>query len=90
LAGALLQTFGGWFRCILAFSRLLGLFPIYIGQMLAAIGGVFIVGSTPMLATVWFGPQERIIATSIGFSMNTIGMACASAITPEITKGKIL
>ncbi len=88
---------GAWFRCTLAFSRTFGLIAIYMGHLLCAIAGVksvvhsylqvFIVGATPLVAAVWFGPKERIVATSVGFALNTIGMGATFLTTPEITHG---
>lgn len=51
---------------------------------------VFVLGSTICVASSWFGPKERTIATSIGFTLNTVGMGVGYLINPEVTSGKLV
>lgn len=52
-----------------------------IGQVIAAIGNVFVLSVPPRLAAVWFGENEISTATSIGVFGNQLGI-CASFFLP--------
>lgn len=47
----------------------------FLGQTLAAIGQVFILGVPPDLASSWFGASERNTASAIAIAANNLGIA---------------
>ena len=49
---------------IKAFTNVAFIYCI-IGQFIAAIGQPFLINVPAKLAAVWFGPQERVLATTI-------------------------
>ena len=48
---------------------------VIVGQLFAAIASATILQVPGRLSAVWFGANERAVATSLGVSMNTFGVA---------------
>lgn len=47
------------------------------GQLIASLGQAFFVNPPPLMASMWFGPDERVLATTIAVNANTLGIAGA-------------
>ncbi|CAL1547874.1 unnamed protein product [Lymnaea stagnalis] len=57
---------------------------IHMGQFLCGMAGPIAMGSPALLSSVWFPPQERVTATSIGSSSGILGVAVSFIIGPAI------
>ena len=86
ILGSIFQTLGAWIKYFSSFSYdPVGDFAgVFVGQLISAISQTFIVGCTGLLPVYWFGPKERVTATSIGFMMNTFGTGAALLIAPYV------
>jgi hypothetical protein len=84
LLGAWLTAAGCVLRSasLLAFSRP-SYAALFIGQSLAAIGQVLLLGAPPAIASAWFPPTERATACTIGTVAATIGIA-AGMVAPLV------
>lgn len=82
--GCLLQTVGAWLRYFSCFATNSAFVGVFFGQALCAIAQTFIVGATGLLPTIWFGPKERVISTSIGFMFNSLGIGAGLLIAPYL------
>lgn len=70
LMGTFGNCLGAWIKCA---STNPGRFYVsFIGQTIAGISQVFILGIPPRLAAVWFGPMEVSTATAIGVFGNQV------------------
>ncbi|KAK9764621.1 Feline leukemia virus subgroup C receptor- protein 2, variant 2 [Basidiobolus ranarum] len=77
--GALFRFFGGW---------AVNFWVLFVGQLLAAVGQVFILGIPPRLASVWFGSHERNTASAIGVTSNNLGVALGFLLSPVFIRDK--
>lgn len=57
---------------------------LMFGQVVASLGQAFWVNPPPLLAAVWFGVNERTLATTIACNANTLGIAVAFVLGPAI------
>jgi len=60
------------------------LWLLLIGQVIASLGQGFFVNPPPLLAAVWFGVNERTLATTIACNANTLGIAVAFLVGPAL------
>jgi MFS family permease len=74
LIGAFLNAFGTFLRFLGSFGPS-GFWLLFLGQTMAAIAGVFILGVPPKLANTWFKFGEQNFATGIGVTANNAGIA---------------
>ncbi len=74
LIGAFLNSFGTFLRFMGSFGQS-GFWLLFLGQTIAAIAGVFILGVPPKLANTWFEFGEQNLATGIGVTANNAGIA---------------
>lgn len=58
------------------------LWMLLAGQAIASLGQAFFVNPPPLLAAIWFGVNERTLATTIACNANTLGIAAAYMIGP--------
>ena len=58
------------------------LWLLLAGQVIASLGQAFFVNPPPLLAAIWFGVNERTLATTIACNANTLGIAAAYMIGP--------
>ena len=57
---------------------------LMFGQVVASLAQAFFVNTPPLLAAVWFGVNERTLATTIACNANTLGIAVAFVLGPAI------
>ena len=50
---------------------------VIFGQVIAGVGSPFLLNSAAKLATTWFGPKERVIATTLGAVSLQVGNGIA-------------
>jgi FLVCR family feline leukemia virus subgroup C receptor-related protein len=61
---------GSWIK---VFSASPNLFAVaFFGQTVVAVSQIFILGIPPLLAAVWFGPNQVSSATAIGVFGNQV------------------
>jgi hypothetical protein len=58
------------------------LWTLLAGQVIASLGQAFFVNPPPLLAAIWFGVNERTLATTIACNANTLGIAAAYMLGP--------
>ena len=58
------------------------LWLLLAGQVIASLGQAFFVNPPPLLAAIWFGVNERTLATTIACNANTLGIAAAYMLGP--------
>ncbi|XP_059142550.1 solute carrier family 49 member A3-like [Physella acuta] len=62
-------------------------FPVLIsGQVVAACGQTFIMFTPAKVAALWFGDNQRAIATTIATLSNPLGILAANILSPAIVK----
>jgi MFS family permease len=66
-----------------------GYWFLYMGQQLAAIGQLFILGAGPLLSSQWFGEEERTIATAIATAGTAFGNAIGLLLPPLIIRNPV-
>lgn len=71
LGGMFLTCAGMWVKCLINHS----FWWVLVGQFIAALGQPLLSCSAAKLAAVWFGENERVIATTIGMAAQPIGVA---------------
>ncbi|KAJ9072829.1 Feline leukemia virus subgroup C receptor- protein 2 [Entomophthora muscae] len=76
--GIALHVIGCWFRYLGGTIFIV----VGMGQFFAAICQAFTLGMPPLLARVWFRPDEQNIAISIGVTANIFGCAAGFLLTP--------
>ena len=70
LLGSFGTAVGSWIKVLSASP---GLFWVaFCGQTIVAMSQIFILGIPPLLAAVWFGPDQVSTATSIGVFGNQV------------------
>ncbi|CAG8509784.1 326_t:CDS:2 [Diversispora eburnea] len=86
--GAFLNTLGSLIRFLGSLSQTMsGYWMIFIGQSIAAIAQVFMLGIPPKLANIWFNEfGEQNFATSIGVTANNAGIAVGFLLSPWLIK----
>ncbi|RHZ64068.1 hypothetical protein Glove_326g30 [Diversispora epigaea] len=86
--GAFLNTLGSLIRFLGSLSQTMaGYWIIFIGQSIAAIAQVFMLGIPPKLANIWFNKfGEQNFATSIGVTANNAGIAVGFLLSPWLIK----
>lgn len=70
LIGSFGTAFGSWVKMFSASPDLFWL--TFLGQSIVAISQIFVLGIPPLLAAVWFGPDEVSKATAIGVFGNQV------------------
>jgi MFS family permease len=60
------------------------LWLLLVGQTIASLGQAFFVNPPPLLAAMWFGVNERTLATTIACNANTLGIAAAYMLGPAM------
>lgn len=70
LIGAIGTTAGAWIKVLSVSPD--RFYVAMIGQTVAAIAQVFILGVPPNVAAVWFGPEQVSSACSIGVFGNQV------------------
>ncbi|CAI2167425.1 18016_t:CDS:2 [Funneliformis geosporum] len=85
LVGAFLNAFGTFLRFMGSFGPS-GFWLLFLGQTIAAIAGVFILGVPPKLANTWFEFGEQNLATGIGVTANNAGIAVGFLLSPWFIK----
>ncbi|GBC02205.1 hypothetical protein RclHR1_00450040 [Rhizophagus clarus] len=85
LIGAFLNAFGTFLRFLGSFGPS-GFWVLFLGQTIAAISGVFILGVPPKLANTWFKFGEQNFATGIGVTANNAGIAVGFLLSPWFIK----
>eukprot|EP00005_Dracoamoeba_jomungandri_P003517 CAMPEP_0174258512 /NCGR_PEP_ID=MMETSP0439-20130205/7488_1 /TAXON_ID=0 /ORGANISM="Stereomyxa ramosa, Strain Chinc5" /LENGTH=437 /DNA_ID=CAMNT_0015342045 /DNA_START=49 /DNA_END=1362 /DNA_ORIENTATION=- len=78
LTGAFFTFIGAWVRVCGEWS----FYPIYVGQILAAIGQPFILNAPPSLALSWFPENQRTVATTIASVANPVGVGIGFLLPP--------
>ena len=71
LLGLILTCVGMWVKCLINKA----FYWVLIGQFIAALGQPLISCAPAKLAALWFGENERVIATTIGTAAQPIGVA---------------
>jgi len=72
LIGSFGTCLGSWIK---VFSTSPNLFWLtFIGQTVVAVSQIFILGIPPLLAAVWFGPNQVSTATAIGVFGNQVSL----------------
>ncbi|CAL1538983.1 unnamed protein product [Lymnaea stagnalis] len=62
-------------------------FPLLIGgQVIAACGQTFIMFTPAKVAALWFGDNQRAIATTIASMSNPLGILAANILSPALVK----
>ncbi|RIA96071.1 major facilitator superfamily domain-containing protein [Glomus cerebriforme] len=85
LIGAFLNALGTFLRFMGSFGPS-GFWLLFLGQTIAAIAGVFILGIPPKLANTWFEFGEQNFATGIGVTANNAGIAVGFLLSPWFIK----
>lgn len=70
LIGAFCTTAGAWIKVLSVAPD--KFYVALIGQTVAAVGQVFILGVPPNVAAVWFGPDQVSSACAIGVFGNQV------------------
>ena len=86
LLGGFLNFIGSLLRVFGTLPNLQGFIFSYIGSFLAALGQLFTLAIPPLLATSWFGPNERSTASAVGVVANQCGTALGLGITGLVVK----
>ncbi|KAJ8656646.1 hypothetical protein O0I10_007723 [Lichtheimia ornata] len=87
VGGACLQVLGAWLRFFSWFVKNSSsgrLALAMVGQVICAIGQPFILNAATPYAALWFSPDGRGSATTIGGLTNAVGMAIASLVQPAL------
>ena len=71
LIGATLTTFGMCLKVLVNVS----FYYVMVGQLIAAAGQPFLGCAPGKLANQWFGPNQRVIATTIATGAQPLGAA---------------
>ncbi len=74
-AGSVLMVIGVWMRLIVVLEP--NFYWVLLGQTFAAIAAPLLSNSSAKLATLWFKPSERGVATSLGVVFLELGLALA-------------
>jgi len=70
LIGSFGTALGSWIK---VFSASPNLFWVtFVGQTVVAISQIFVLGIPPLLAAIWFGPNEISKATAVGVFGNQV------------------
>ena len=77
LGAAGLLLFCGLFRCAMLGPQPLPLAIVIIAQSANAIAGPLLNSVPALLSTTWFPPEERALATAVGFLSQNLGSAMA-------------
>jgi MFS family permease len=77
LGAASLLLFCGLFRCAMLGPQPLPLTVVFIAQSANAIAGPLLNSVPALISTTWFPPEERALATAIGFLSQNLGSALA-------------
>ncbi|RUS17842.1 major facilitator superfamily domain-containing protein [Endogone sp. FLAS-F59071] len=86
MIGAVLNTFGAGLRYLGAVPSFTGFAVLFVGQTVAALAQVFIIGVPPRLAVAWFEADEINFATAIAVTANGLGAAAGFGLTPLMVK----
>jgi FLVCR family feline leukemia virus subgroup C receptor-related protein len=86
---------GSFLNMLGALLRYLGSRPdsfglLFAGQTVSSCAQAFILGIPPRLASIWFGENERNLASSIAVNANTLGIALSFFITPLSINSKTM
>ncbi|XP_067947626.1 heme transporter FLVCR2-like [Watersipora subatra] len=84
ILGSFLNCLGAWLKCAAVSPNRFLL--LLVAQTICAIAQVFILGTPPRLAAVWFGPDEVSTATSLGVFGNQLGAAVGFVLSPYIVE----
>ena len=71
LVGIFLTMAGMWVKCLINHN----FNYVFVGQTIAAIGQPFLSCAPGKLAALWFGENERVIATVVATAFQPIGVA---------------
>lgn len=71
IIGSFGTALGSWIKVLSTSPDLF--YVAFIGQTVVAISQTFILGIPPLLAALWFGPDQVSTATSIGVFGNQVG-----------------
>ncbi|RUS14963.1 major facilitator superfamily domain-containing protein [Jimgerdemannia flammicorona] len=82
MIGAVLNVAGAWLRYLGAVPSVMGFAMLFVGQTVAAIAQVFIIGVPPRLAVAWFEAHQINLATAIAVTANGLGVAAGFGWTP--------
>ena len=66
---------GAWVRNIVMLDP--WFYWVIFGQVIAGVGSPFLLNSAAKLANAWFGPKERVIATTLGAVSLQVGNGIA-------------
>ncbi|KAK2723563.1 uncharacterized MFS-type transporter C09D4.1-like isoform X2 [Artemia franciscana] len=80
LLGILGTAAGGWIKVLSAAPD--RFWVAFIGQTVTAISQIFILGTPPHLAAVWFGADQVSSATAMGVFGNQVGIALGFVLPP--------
>jgi len=73
LIGSFGTCLGTWIK---VFSASPNLFAVaFVGQTVVAVSQIFVLGIPPLLAAIWFGPDQVSTATSIGVFGNQVSQS---------------
>eukprot|EP00743_Colponemidia_sp_Colp-15_P004645 GILK01005006.1.p1 GENE.GILK01005006.1~~GILK01005006.1.p1 ORF type:complete len:457 (-),score=72.14 GILK01005006.1:248-1618(-) len=75
LLGSILTAIGAWVRYAGQPGESYSYGVVFLGQALAGIGQPFLLAAPPKVASNWFKPQQRTIATTIASVANPLGVA---------------
>lgn len=81
MVGAVFTMVGAWVRVFGEWN----FWPVFGGQVLAAIGQPFILNAVPLLAANYFPPSQRTIVTAIASIANPIGVGIGFVLPPLLT-----
>jgi len=84
ITGSVLTSIGVWVK--LFANDPSRYYVVIIGQIVVAMGNVFILSIPPNVAAVWFGPQQVSSACSIGVFGNQLGIALGFLLPPMLIK----
>lgn len=82
LLGAIGTTSAAWINAVGVAPDLF--YVVLIGQTVASVAQIFLLGVSPNVAAVWFGADQVSLACSIGVFGNQIGVALGFLIPPML------
>ncbi|ODN05558.1 putative MFS-type transporter C09D4.1 [Orchesella cincta] len=84
IIGSLGTALGSWIKVFACKPDLF--YVAFIGHTVVAISQTFILGIPPLLAALWFGPDQVSTATSIGVFGNQLGVAAGFLLPTLLVK----